>query len=164
MVVGLVQALTIGCAGRGSADCVTKIVGTNVASVYVRVTHGPYHTFYYPSWLQCELAQSCKVLGLRVKTSSQVINARPIPPSDVLWVALTYRSEHLPVLKLLRAGELDDQGRMHYRSSAGGILDGSRRASVSKFILSGGVQCYRGKTIHIKLNEPGKELATITFR
>lgn len=161
--LGLATAFMPGCAQHGSPACVTTVVGTNVLSASACITHGPSHTFYYPSQLRWEWDTIRKRLGFRIKPSSEKLNASPVPPSDVLWVAFTYREElHDP--KLLVAEELIDGVHTRCHHSFGGVLDGSRRAAVAKWPLPGGVESYRGKTFHIRTMTRGKELATIQIR
>jgi hypothetical protein len=163
LIASLGAAAFIGSTQRSSADCVARVIGTNVASVSARVTHGPTHTFYYPSRLRWAWGLVCKRLGLPFKTRSEIIGAAPRPASDVLWVAITYR-EKLPVLHLLVAEDVDDEGRVRSHPNFGGLLDESRLASVNKWRLAEGVEDYRGKTIYIRTMSHGKELASIEFR
>ena len=148
VLLAVSAALVIGSVEPDTAWCNASVVGTNVVRVYANVTHGPVHTFFYPSRFRCMCDLVGQRLGFRIKASSRILESRLRPPSDVLWVAIRYR-DRLPVLGELVAEELDDEGHTHYYRQSGGLLGGNGQVTVCKWPLNGGV-CQRS----VKLTHP----------
>jgi hypothetical protein len=145
---------------RDPHGCTWTIVGTNVARASVHVTLGWKHTVYYPSRFRWELQQACNRLGFSSKANSRVLSSSPAPAGDMIWLTCAYR-EKLHDPNLFTAEEVDSKGRRINYPALNGFLDEKRRASVSGWLLVGGIEQHRGSTFHIRTMSRGKELVRI---